>query len=79
MKRLKTILSDVLNIPEEQITDETSPDNSESWDSFNGLMMVTELESNYNVSFTMEEITGVTCVADIKKSLKKHGISENEI
>lgn len=79
MRRLKKILSHVLQIPEEQINEQTSPDNTESWDSFNGLMIVSELESNYNVSFTMGEIAGVKCVADIKKSLKNHGIDENEI
>ena len=32
MKRLKQILSKVLEIDEDQITDETSPDNVETWD-----------------------------------------------
>ena len=79
MSKLKKIISNVLNIPEANITDETSPDNTESWDSFNALMLVAELESSYNVAFTMEEIIEVKCVADIKKSLEKHGIEKNEI
>ncbi|MGA1823454.1 MAG: acyl carrier protein [bacterium] len=79
MSKLKKIISNVLDIPEKEINDDTSPDNVESWDSFNGLMLVSELEKNYKVSFTMEEITAVKCVADIKKSLKKYNIDENEI
>ena len=74
MKRLKKILSEILEIDEETITDETSPDNVESWDSFNGLMLVVALENSFNVKFTMEEIVSVKCVGDIKYYLEKHGV-----
>ena len=78
MKRLKAILSKVFGIDENSITDQTSPDNLETWDSFNGLMLVSELEKEFNVKFTMEEVTSVKNVLDIKKSLKKHGIELRE-
>ena len=75
MKRLNLLLSKVLGIDENSITDSTSPDNVESWDSFNGLMLVSELEKEFNVKFTMEEVTSVKNVKDIKNSLKKHGVN----
>lgn len=75
MKRLKQILSKVLQIDENKITDETSPDNAETWDSFNGLMLVSELENEFNVQFTMDEVMSVKCVKDIKEALKKHGVN----
>lgn len=78
IKKLKTILSNVLGIPESDITDETSPDNVETWDSFNGLMLVSELENEFHVKFTMDEVTTVRCVGDIKKTLKKHGVLFDE-
>jgi len=78
MNRLKKILSKVLRIDEDKITDETSPENVDTWDSFNGLMLVSELETEFHVSFTMEEVTSVTCVKDIKEALKKHGVTLNE-
>lgn len=74
MKRLKAILSKVLGIEEDKITDDTSPDNVEAWDSFNGLMIVSELESNFNVKFTMDEVTAVKRVKDIKDALNRHGV-----
>lgn len=74
MKRLKAILSKVLGIEQTLITDKTSPSNVESWDSFNGLMLVSELEKEFNVKFTMEEVVSVKNVKDIKESLRKHGI-----
>ena len=78
MKRLKTILSDVLEISVDDITGETSPETVESWDSFNGLMLVSELEARFNVKFTMDEVTSVKCVNDIKNSLVSHGIELKE-
>ena len=74
MRSLNTILSKVLAIDEDSITDDMSPDNVETWDSFNALMLVSELENEYKVKFTMEEVVGVKCVGDIKSILKKYGI-----
>ena len=82
MKRLKQILINVLDIEEEQIKDETTPDDVENWDSFGGLMLALELEKEFDIQFTTEEVAGVTCIGDIKYYLKKHGIdlvNENEI
>lgn len=78
MQRLKSILSKILEIKEVEITDDTSPDNVESWDSFNGLMLASELENEFKVKFTMEEVVAVKCVKDIKESLKKHGVNLQE-
>ena len=74
MKRLKAILSEVLEIDESKITDDTSPDNVETWDSFSGLLLVSALEKCFKVKFTMQEVASVKCVKDIKESLKKHGV-----
>lgn len=74
MKRLKEILSRILEVEENKITDEMSPDSVENWDSFNGLMLVSELENTFQIKFTMDEVTGVKCVGDIKLALAKHGV-----
>ncbi|MBW2975074.1 acyl carrier protein [Candidatus Woesearchaeota archaeon] len=78
MRRLKGILSKVLEISDEKIDDNTSPENVESWDSFNALMLVSELEKEFNVEFTMDEVKSVKRVKDIKDALKRHGVKLNE-
>ncbi len=78
MKRLKSVLSNVLEIQEDTISDETSPDNVESWDSLKGLMLVTELEGMFNIKLSMEEVTSVKCVKDIKETLVRHGVVLSE-
>ncbi|MBI5195505.1 MAG: acyl carrier protein [Nitrospirae bacterium] len=74
MKRLKVILSQVLKIQEDTISDETSPDNTPTWDSMNALLLVTTLEDEYKVKFTARDIISVKNVRDMKESLKRHGI-----
>lgn len=74
MKRLHDILVRILAVSPEQITDTLSPESVESWDSFNGLLLVSELESVFGVKFTMAEVVAVKNVADIKSALARHGV-----
>ena len=74
-KKLYLLLSNVLELELEEINEETSPENTESWDSFNALVLVTELEETFNVSFTMDEVQSVKNVKDIINALKDHSIT----
>lgn len=72
--RLSTLLARVLDEEIDSITDESSPDTLQNWDSFNGLVLVDELEKEFSVQFTLDEILDVKTVADIKRHLKNHGV-----
>ena len=72
--KLKQVLSRVLKVKVDEINDKSSPENISGWDSFNGLMLVTELEKEFQVKFTIDEIIAVNDVKDIKASLRKHGV-----
>jgi len=78
MKKLRKILSGILGVKPGRINDGTSPSNVKRWDSFHGLLLVTELENNYGVKFTMEDVLSVRNVGDIKKALKKYGVKIEE-
>jgi|TARA_B100000378_G_scaffold26116_1_gene19906 acyl carrier protein len=71
------IVAKVFSVPISEINDESSPETIESWDSFNGLILVDEIESNFNVKFSVSEIIDVKNVKDIKKHLKNHGVDFN--
>ena len=73
--KLYEILSQVFDIDISSINDQSSPETIENWDSFNGLVLVDELENHFNVKFTISEITDVKSVADIKRHLKNHNVS----
>ena len=76
-KKLYDIISKVFSVQISEINDESSPETIESWDSFNGLILVDELESNFNIKFSVSEIIDVKNVKDIKKHLSNHGVDLN--
>jgi len=75
---LYKIIAKVFSISESDVSDESGPETIESWDSFNGLVLVDELEYHFNVKFTISEITDVKNVADIKRHLKNHNVNLDE-
>ena len=77
-EKLHNIISKVFSVPISEINDESSPETIESWDSFNGLILVDELESTFNIKFSVSEIIDVKNVKDIKRYLNNHGVNLNE-
>ena len=69
------IIAKVFSISESEVNDQSGPENIESWDSFNGLILVDELENHFKIKFSISEITDVKTVADIKRHLKNHNVS----
>ena len=67
-----------MEIESSELTDESSPEDIENWDSYNGLLLVDELESEFNVKFTVEEVFDVNSISDIKKHLLNHGVILND-
>ena len=69
------IVAKVFSIPESEVNDQSSPETIELWDSFNGLVLVDELENHFKIKFSISEITDVKNIADIKRHLKNHNVS----
>ena len=73
-EKLYKVIAKILDVPISEINDESSPETIENWDSFHGLALIDALEMEFNIQFSISEITDVKAVADIKKHLKNHGI-----
>ena len=73
--KLFEIVSRVFNIPINEINYESNPENIENWDSFTGYVLLDEIETNFNVKFTMDESLGIKKIDDFKNILKKKGIN----
>ena len=76
--KVHSIVAKVFSIPISDISDESGPETIESWDSFNGLVLVDDLENHFNIKFSISEITDVKTVADIKRHLKTHNVVLND-
>jgi len=77
-EKLYQIISNVMKIDISTITDELGPETIENWTSFNGYVLLNELETGFDVKFTINEAMDVKNIADIKRHLRNKGISVDE-
>lgn len=77
-QKLIGILSNVLQVDASSISDDISPENTNTWDSFNALLLVSELEREFKISFTMSEMHAIKNVKDIKDALQRHNVNLGE-
>ncbi len=77
-KKLYEIIAKVMDVPIDEINDNSSPETISSWDSFNSYILLDELESEFKTEFTIDEVTETKNVSDIIKHLKVHGIILND-
>ena len=76
-QKLYEIIAKVMDVPESQINDESNQKTIENWDSFNLYVLLDDVESAFDVKFTLEETLEFKNVGDFKKCLQKHGINFN--
>ena len=66
------VIAKILGLKEEGVRDDISPDNTSNWDSFNGLMILAEIEKETGLSFNMKDVLRVKTVGDIKEVINKY-------
>ena len=66
-KTLFQIVSEVMNIPIEKISDHSGPESIPEWDSFNMFVLLAEIEKEFNVNFSLQETLQIKNVGDYRK------------
>lgn len=66
LERLKEIFRDILGV---EINDNSTPDNTDNWDSLHHLSLIVAIEEEFNVEFTMNEISKIKSVEQIMNIL----------
>ena len=69
-KTLFEIVSRVMNIPIEKISDSSGPNSIPDWDSFNMFVLLDEIEKEFDVKFSLEETLEIKTVGDFRKKLE---------
>ena len=64
------IISWVMNVPIEKISDSSGPDSIPEWDSFNMFVLLDEIEKEFDVKFSLEETLEIKTVGDFRKKLE---------
>ena len=72
--KLKAIFAKIMQIAEEEITDKTSMEQTPAWDSFNALMLISEVEKEFGIQLTTDEAISLKNIEGIKQILTNHNI-----
>lgn len=72
--KLYNIIADVMHVQVSQINDHSGPESIKTWDSFSIYLLLNEIEEEFKITFTLDEIVQIKSVADIKKHLHAYGI-----
>jgi acyl carrier protein len=78
VSELYNIIRQIMNEPVSSINDLSGPETISSWDSFHGLILIDEIETKFNVKFTLDEVLNTKTVGDIKRNMQNHGVLFDE-
>ncbi len=70
--RVREIMADILEVEADEIGDTFGPDSTENWDSLRNLHLITELESEFGINLTMDEIQGMVTFSRIVEVIQSH-------
>lgn len=71
MDKVKEIMANILDFSIAEINNETSPETAENWDSFNHLLLITAIEQELGIKFTMDEVASIKSYAILEDLVRK--------
>ena len=72
LKKITEIARDVFDNEEVEIAEETTAADIEEWDSLSHLSLVSDIEGEFGIKFTLAEISGVKNVGKLIDALINH-------
>jgi len=67
MDQLKEIVARVLDIKIDMIDDNLKRDDTEKWDSFNHLLLISEIEKNLGVKFSISDVEKIKSFKELRQ------------
>ena len=67
METLKKIVAKVLNIDEIKVNNSLAMGNAEQWDSFNHLLLISEIEKEMGITFSIQEVEKIKSFRDLRE------------
>lgn len=77
-QRVFKVVGQVMGIPPEQITDESSPDTIKEWDSLRHMNLILALEEEFGVNFSDEQIVELLNVGLIVETVRSIESKSNQ-
>ncbi|KKU91480.1 MAG: Acyl carrier protein [Candidatus Jorgensenbacteria bacterium GW2011_GWA1_48_11] len=73
MRTFNEIVGEIFKISQDKIRDDMSSRDIPEWDSMNYLLFISELEKNFGLSFTMQEVITAEVLGDLRKVVEERG------
>ena len=77
LKEALTMIADLFEEPPEKIKPETAKDDIPAWDSLGMLTLMANLDENFDILLTDEEMQNLRSVNDILDILRRNGKLDN--
>ena len=74
MNAVRKLFAETLKVPPESISDETSIENTEAWDSLKHMELIVGIEKLFDVILDGDEIALMISVPAVEAVLKKKGV-----
>ena len=75
MERLIEIIKNIFKVEREEINDQMSPQTIPNWDSFSYLQFISDVEKEFKISFSMDEVLNSKNLGDIKSAMRLKNIN----
>ncbi len=77
-QRVQRVFREVFDDEKLSVNDQISPQNYPAWDSFAQVKLIIELEEEFDIKFQTAEVTGLTSVSSLKRSLSEKGAADHK-
>ena len=74
-EKLRTIMSDVLGVEPDAISEQSTNESIPNWDSVHAISLLLSIEEEFQVTFSDSEATKMSSFAEIKKLLEAKALS----
>jgi acyl carrier protein len=73
-EKLSELLADLFRMNQEEITDSLAMKDVDVWDSLKHMELIVAIESQFGIDLTIDEITAMRSVKEIRRVLKEKGV-----
>lgn len=72
--KLYQLFSETLNVPADAVSEDTSPDNTPSWNSLKAMELVALIEDTFDVALSTREIMKMRNIGIVREVLRGKGV-----
>ena len=72
--KLILVFAETLGVDSSTLSDESTPDNTEKWDSVNAMDLVASIEEAFSIELTTKEIMSMRSIGLARSVLAKKGV-----